>query len=289
MAPAARAAALGPGPGVVVREHGPTPTGNGSLLLLHGLANSSTVWHGFLTATRCGLSLHTADLPWRGDGAPGWDHGRVPPTTAVADALRSPAGGAGVVVAHSFSANLLLELLDAELAAGGDPVARYGIRGIVLVSPFYRPAPEDFDWASMQHFMTGFHRIMEDGIRVHARGRLGAEARLAMAEKVRDRVGPYGWTSFFTTYLATPWLRLDRVRVPCRVLAGADDFAAAPAESAALAARLPAADFRELAGCGHFLMSERPAEFAAAVDEFVTGGLPAVPHPGRAAPDRTAA
>ncbi|MBC6447474.1 alpha/beta fold hydrolase [Actinokineospora xionganensis] len=261
---------------VVLRRH--TTGDRARLLLLHGLANSATVWHGFVERADPDLDIWSADLPWRGEGVAGWsDRGDLPGW--VAEALRAVPGGAGVVVAHSFSANLLLALLDRELAAGLDPFDRYGIHGLVLVSPFYRTDPAAFEWADISRYLNDFHLIMEDGIRVHAAGRISDRLCRDMAYRVRDQVGPYGWTRFFQTYLDTPWLRTEAMRVPCLVLSGEDDFAALPGEAVELAARLPDARARVLPGCGHFLMSEQPANFAAVIAEFAgalpTGGRPA--------------
>ncbi|MFD1147564.1 alpha/beta fold hydrolase [Saccharothrix hoggarensis] len=251
---------------VVLRRHAEGERAR--LLLLHGLANSSTVWSEFVRHADRGFDIWSADLPWRGEGVASWSNrGDLP--AWIAEAMDEVPGGAGVVVAHSFSATLLLTLLDREASAGRDPFERYGIRALVLVSPFYRTDPEDFDWADISRYLNDFHLIMEDGIRVHAGGRVGPDLRRDLAHRVRDHVGPYGWTRFFQTYLDTPWLRTDAIRVPCLVLAGERDFAAPPGEAVSLAGRLPDADVRVLPDCGHFLMSEQPGGFADAIAEFV--------------------
>ncbi|MEK8171056.1 hypothetical protein NKH77_20470 [Streptomyces sp. M19] len=60
-----------------------------------------------------------------------------------------------------------------------------------------------------------------------------------MALKIRDRIGPYGFQRFFGTYLATPRLRLDRLRMPCLVLGGAEDRAAFPSRPRRSRGRCP--------------------------------------------------
>jgi pimeloyl-ACP methyl ester carboxylesterase len=254
--------------GPVTLHPGGDPDGDGDVLLLHGLANSSSVWKPFVARSASGCRLWSADLPWRGDSDGTWSHGDGLPAkiAEVITALPSPPR---VVVAHSFSANLLLALFDDVLASGLDPFAHFGISGVVLVSPFYRADPADFDWDTISYYLTDFPRIMEDGIRVHAAGRLDPELRAEMGRRVAERVGPYGWTSFFTTYLRTPWLRVAELTGPFLVLSGEHDFAAKPEESERLAKALPDARFRVLGEAGHFLMSERPDAFAAEVDAFV--------------------
>ncbi|MGC5542709.1 alpha/beta hydrolase [Streptomyces griseus] len=264
-----RGFATGTGPPVELHRH-PVAGGpvTGRMLLLHGLGNSATVWDAFLAHRPAGQELWTADLPWRGAGDGGWH--RAPDATRwLAEALDGVPGGAGTVVAHSFSALQTLALLDRELDAGRDPFERYGIEGLVLVSPFYRRTAEEFDWDSMTRYPAEFERIMEEGIRVHSGGRLDPEIQLSMARRVCDRIGPYGWLRFVDSYLRTPWLRPGRIRVPVAVVCGALDIAVDPAEGRDLTADLPDAYIRVLTDCGHFLMTERPAEFSSVVGDFV--------------------
>lgn len=252
---------------VTLHQHPASGIGHSRLLLLHGLANSSTLWSALLSELP-GYEMWTADLPWRGDGAMTWCH-RTDLLDPVDEALAGVPGGVDVVVAHSFSANLLLALLDREHARGNDPLARSGTRGLVLVSPFYRSRPGDFTWQTMSDYLNGFETIMEEGIRIRSGGRTPRGRRRDMARQLCERVGPYGWVRFFQVYLDTPWLRPEVVTVPCLVLAGADDLAADPAESRLLADRLTRAELQVLPRCGHFLMTEQRSLFARAVDDFV--------------------
>ncbi|MGW5127626.1 alpha/beta fold hydrolase [Streptomyces sp. NPDC004069] len=248
--------------------HRKRATGGTRALLLHGLANSSSVWDELAGHEAGGLDLWAAELPWGGGGSPDWAYGQDA-SRAVADALGQVPGGTGVVVAHSFSTVLLLDLLSEELARGGDPFARLGIEGLVLVSPFYRRDPESFEYGVVGDMLENFRRTMEEGIRVVAGPRLDPSLRRDMAQRVCERVGPYGYLSFFRSYLHTPWLRTDLITVPCLVIGGEDDFTAVPAESTALAAALPDARCRFIPGAGHFPMVERADAFSAALGEFL--------------------
>ncbi|MFF4512278.1 alpha/beta fold hydrolase [Streptomyces mirabilis] len=241
------------------------------VLLLHGMADSSAVWdrlcalaphHDALRRAR----LHSAALPWRGTGPSDWAH-RPEPTTWISDTLdqmAATAGPADVVVAHSFSAMLLLDLLCGRSAPAG-----HRIGGIVLVSPFFRPRPEDFDWDTLKGLPEQFVRTMEEGIRVAAGSRAKPELHRAMAERLCETIGPYGWSRFLETYLRTPWLRTAELRTTTLVVSGADDRIAVPAEAETLVARTPSAALHTIEGTGHFPMSERPAQFAAVLDGFL--------------------
>lgn len=257
-----------PPSGAVCTVHHKRPTGGPRALLLHGLANSPSVWEPLIGSEAAGLDLWTADLPWGSGHSPDWAY-RPDATWAIAEALGQVPGGAGVVVAHSFSAVLLMELLSDELTRGGDPFGRYGIDALVLASPFYRRDPETFEYSVVAELLDNFRHTMDEGIRVMAGPRLDASLRRDMAQRVCERVGPYGYMSFFRSYLRTPWLRTDLFTVPALVIGGEQDFTAVPAESMALTAALPDARCRFVPGAGHFPMVEQAGVFAAELGDFL--------------------
>ncbi|WP_329468135.1 alpha/beta fold hydrolase [Streptomyces sp. NBC_01431] len=235
-------------------------------LLLHGLASSHTVWDQLLDRLPAGVETWTAELPWRADHVLPWSR-QQQRTDWIAAALDQVPGGPEVVVAHSYSANLLLDFLSRQAAAGCDPLSRYGIGGIVLVSPFYRREADDFAWDAISGMQRDFLHIMEEGIRTHSGRPIDPEIRLHMARRVCERVGPYGWLRFFEVYLRTPWLRTELIGVPVVVVTGRQDFASA--ESERLAADLPRAELRVIPECGHYPMAERPELFSALVGGFL--------------------
>jgi pimeloyl-ACP methyl ester carboxylesterase len=250
---------------VILQHHGAAVTPSRRMLLLHGLANSSAVWTPLLARRPDWLECVTADLPWRADGPPGWSHD-PDPVGWVAQALGAVPGGAGVVLAHSFSANLLLQLLSTELERGRDPFRHYGIDGLVLVAPFYRRAPEHFDTSLLDDPRAGFRGIMAEGVRLRSRRPLDPVRESELAERVCERVGPYGWIRFYETYLRTPWLRVGAIPVPVLVATGARDGACH--ESAALAADLPLGFLDIAPDSGHFPMSTQPDRFVRVLTRF---------------------
>jgi pimeloyl-ACP methyl ester carboxylesterase len=239
------------------------------LLLLHGLASSARVWRRFVENARPEWEVWEAELPW-GPDLRDWSLDSDV-TEPARRAIELVDGHVHVVVAHSFGANCLLEALDRVEA---DPFSGLGLSAAVLVSPFYRQLPGDFDWSTMARYLNWFDAILEEGIRVDPRRSIDPEIQREMALRIRDRVGPYGWVRFFDTYLRTPRLRTDRLRAPCLVVAGERDFAGFPTDAAALAAALPDSRLHLLPGCGHFAMVEQPAELAALVDAFLAEVAP---------------
>lgn len=242
-------------PPVVVRRNRVDVGRAGRMLLLHGLANNSAVWSRLVAEDRGLLGeTWTADLPWRSDGPPDWGHS-LDLLSPVREALTA-ADGYDVVVAHSFTSNVVLRLLTED--AGRD--LRERIRGLVLVAPFYRGAPAEFRGDTVPALYDDFVRVMREGIAVQARPGTAPDMVHAMADRVCDQVGPYGWLRVSDTYLRTPWLRLDRLDMPVLVVAGRRDRSAP--ESERLAAALPSGTFAVSPRCGHFPMLEDVDWFA---------------------------
>ncbi|MER5215277.1 alpha/beta fold hydrolase [Streptomyces sp. NPDC002838] len=231
--------------------------------LLHGLAGSTRLWDRCRAEAPEGVRITAADVDWPFDGTarPGLPGDPARLVGHVARGTR-----AQVVVAHSFAANALLEHLASKDASP--------LRGAVLVAPFYRPRPQDFDWETISYYFNQFHLILEEGLHVSAGGRLDPAVRHAMALRVRESVGPYGWMDFFGAYLRTPALPLHRIRLPVLIVTGQDDRAAPPSDARNLARALPTARLDVLPSCGHFPMAERARSFTRLLGDFLAA-LPA--------------
>ena len=257
---------MDPGVPLLVRQRHTGEAPRLRALLLHGLASGSSVWDPLWHHAPAALDSWVADLPWRGDHVSEWGRQYDSPDWMTA-CLESVPGGVDVVVAHSFSANLLLDHLSRAAARGVDPRAAYGIKGIVLVSPFYRRSPDDFGWDAVADMQRNFVAITEEGIRLRPGKPIDPEILHDMARRVCERAGLYGWMRFLNLYLHTPWLHTGLIDVPALVVTGAQDFAAA--ESEPLAADLPAAELHTLGDCGHYPMFEQPERFTALLGRFV--------------------
>lgn len=250
------------------------------VLLLYGLAGSTSVWRSYEELALDGVEIWDGVLPWGAEGDPGWSV-HDDPAEHMERVLDAVPGGADAVIVHSFTAGPALEVL-ARRTAGRGP------RAAVVVAPFHRRSPGDFTWDDALYYLSGFHRILEEGLRIGAGDRLTPALRADMAMRVRDRIGPYGWQQFFGAYLRSPDLDVAALRLPVLVVAGTEDFAAPPDDARTLAGALPDGRFELFEECGHFAMAEQPRRFADAVhallseafpDRLAEGTAAAVPRP----------
>lgn len=235
------------------------------MLLLHGMAAGNAAWDSVCARLPEVRGLWSADLPWRGEGVGQWAY--QPDTFRWLERALDEVDGADIVVAHSFAATVLLDLLTQD--PSDRPLRRYGIRSLVLVSPFYRPNPEDFGWDAIAGVVDRFQTIMEEGIRVAAAGRGDPDLHRPLARRLCRAIGPYGWGRVYDVYLRTPWMAVHRITVPTLVVHGTADTAAPYHESEALARALPTGRVRRIAGSGHHPMIERPDEFAGLLREVL--------------------
>ncbi|MFI2509129.1 alpha/beta fold hydrolase [Streptomyces sp. NPDC018972] len=240
-----------------------------NVVLLHGLANNEHVWSSLTGHWNPGVEVHAPRLPWHGGGIADWRH-ETDSAARLADVLDRVPGGPDLVVAHSFSSVLLLELLSRRAAAGEPP----GLSGVVLVNPFYRSDADDFHWDMIAPTLDDFPRTMAESMRLRTQDRpVDPDLLTDMARRMTEWIGPYGWLRFFDAYLRTPLFRVDLVTTPALVIGGEADRSAPVEQARGLAARLSGAQCVTVPGCGHFPMLERPDWFTAGVQAFL-GLLP---------------
>ncbi|MEU1311702.1 alpha/beta hydrolase [Streptomyces cinnamoneus] len=235
------------------------------VLLLHGLANNGSIWSGLAGHWRDDLHVHAPDLPWHSGNIAGWRH-ETDSARLVGEAIDDVPGGPDLIVAHSFSSVLLLELLSRR-AAAGDPL---DVPGVVLVNPFYRAAADDFHWDMIAPTLQSFPDTLGEALRLRSLDRpIDPELREDMARRLCEWIGPYGWLRFFDTYLRTPLFPVALVHTPALVIGGGLDTSAPADDARTLAGLMPAAEALILPDSGHFPMLERPGPFAETVHAFL--------------------
>jgi pimeloyl-ACP methyl ester carboxylesterase len=92
------------------------------------------------------------------------------------------------------------------------------------------------------------------------------EAELVTVAADREGAVLYGWRPYMHNPALVHWLH--RVAAPTLVLWGDQDRVAAAAYGERLAAAIPGARFRQIAGAGHYPQIEQTEPVAAAIEEF---------------------
>jgi pimeloyl-ACP methyl ester carboxylesterase len=231
-------------------------------LLLHGLENTWASWRPLAAHLSQRWRVGAAELPWSAGNDYRWRR-EAPPAAWVADTLASCDEPPGLVVAHSFGAAALLEVLSTQPSTA--------VGSAVLIAPFYLHPKVTPSWRLFDVSRQQFHDQIRDGLRVNL-GRRAAVIDPAIFEriaaKVMDRIGPAGFVAVFDQYLATASFPLAAVRVPGLVITGEDDVTLLERDAAALA-EAPALTVVRKRPYGHFCHIRQPDQVARDITEFV--------------------
>jgi pimeloyl-ACP methyl ester carboxylesterase len=239
-----------------------------TIVCLHGAFAGGWCFERFERVFReAGLACHAPDLPGHGTRmAAGEDLTGL----GCAEYRAELAGYLGrfdtppVLLGHSMGAILAQQLAAQGLASAlvlVGPAPRAGIlpsteserqaaKGLMFLGPF---------WDTVVH--PHFEVAEADSLN-----------RLPEAERrpVFDRFGPESGRALFELFFwmldGTGATRVDceAIRCPILCLSGSEDRVVSPATARAIAAALPRAEFREIAGAGHMLPVEPGADAVAA-------------------------
>ncbi len=234
-----------------------------SVLLLHGMGGGVSNWDQMASLFAPHLQLWDVRLPWSIAGEPGWaeDPDVTRWVSATVRHVRQAAGGPDVVVAHSFAANVVLEIL-----AGSDLLEA---TPAILISPFYRGTHADTGWASVLPTMKDCYSRFDEEIRARRGASVSDEIREAMVCRAFQLMGAHAALRFYETYQRSRLLELESLTMPVLLIGGGDDPGATADGVRAIAKRIPHASLEILDGCGHFPMTERAPELANLIEEFI--------------------
>jgi pimeloyl-ACP methyl ester carboxylesterase len=246
------------------------------VVLLHGTPFSSYVWRAVARSLARDLQVFVWDMPGYGasEKSPGQDVSLAAQGRAFAGLLahwglrdREP-----LVVAHDFGGAVALR---AHLLHG----ARY--RALLLVdpvalapwgSPFFRLVGEHSD--VFERLPPALHRAL-------VREYVSSASSRGLHPTVLDRlVEPWcdetGQAAFYRQIAQADQRHTDEIqarygeiRLPTRVLWGADDTWIPPAKGHELASLIPGARLELIPGAGHLVQEDAPAELTAAVLSFL--------------------
>jgi pimeloyl-ACP methyl ester carboxylesterase len=239
----------------------PGAPGGPVAVLAHGLEDSWESW--FALARQLGPDWRTIalDLPWR----PGNDYRWRTKTSAewLGEALESAGARADLVIAHSYGANALMNLL-----AAGDPRAA---SPSVLICPLYRPPDVAITWKIFDRARRAFEQHIRDSLLSRLSGRvdrIGADVVETMIAKALDRVGPAGFLAVFEQFVSSATVALDAVDSPVLVLAGGSDPTLSRQAATTLARQISRARLHVGDDYDHFCYVRRPAEVADRILRF---------------------
>lgn len=218
--------------------------------MFHGMEAKWEIWDSILWNLEIPSPIYSLDLPW--SGRQGYQWGL---DTSASDwikySLEIIPYDVSIIIAHSFGTSAILEYLNS--------FPCHSVKAIILISPFYKENWKLFDWSVMTHYMNHFQDLLEEGLRMQIKADMPSkETLISMAEKVRDRIGPYGWLQFFNHFTRSPYLNLQNINIPCLVIGGEDDIASIANDCKALARRLPNSTLEIIPDCGHFCMLDKP-------------------------------
>lgn len=247
------------------------PADGRPVVILHGLLGSARNWGGIAGRLADGRRRVLAvDMP--NHGASPWAEVMDYPFMAreLAAFLTETVGGAAAVIGHSMGgkAAMMLALARPEL-----------VERLVVV---------DIAPVTYAHTFAPYIRAMRAAPLASARRRADVEQALQAAvadprvraflmQNLEGSPGHYRWRpnlavlgAAMDDILAFPPLpEGTRYAEPALFLYGEDSDYVRPAHAAAIAALFPRHRLQAVAGAGHWVHADRPAEFVAAVDAFL--------------------
>jgi pimeloyl-ACP methyl ester carboxylesterase len=233
------------------------------VLFVHGLEDSWESWLPLARRLDLPERLVAVDLPWRPGGDYRWR--RRPPGHWLRDALERLPDHPSAIVAHSFGANALLELLtqvDCDSA-------------VVMICPLYRPPDRAVTPAVIERSRRTFLAHIQNSLRTRLASRLERlepEVVARMIDRATERIGVAGFDAVFEQYAASGDLPVEKIAAPVLVLAGDSDPTLDPVAAQALVDRLPDGELTVREGYDHFCHLRHPAEIAAAIRRFLRRG-----------------
>lgn len=250
-------------------QDGPPDPSRPCAVTVHGMADTSAAWMPLIDTLRGRFQVFCLDMPWSGRDGIDWPFAASPERwwrEAISLIPVSPR----LLIGHSFGASIILDWL-----ASGRQLPENPPDGVILLAPYFKPAPTDFDWSILDHYVNRFHELLADGIRLRfPPGRYLSNDLHSMALVVRERIAPVGWMEFFRLFLRSPALALDMLTMPALILGGDRDISVATDDLHALGTRWPHAEVGILTDCGHYCLLERPEPVNRLIQDWLNRYFP---------------
>lgn len=247
-------------------------TGAGEpLVIMHGLLGSARNWGGI--AARLGERRRVLAVDMPNHGASPWSESMDYPFMArqIAALIKERCGGRAAVVGHSMGgkAAMVLALTYPELVERLVVVDIAPVKYTHTFAPYIK-AMRAAPIATAQRrgdVELAMHGVIDD-----------PRVRAFLMQNLEGQPGSYRWRpnlavlgAAMDDILGFPRVAADACYDgPALFLHGAESDYVLPAYEDVIAAWFPKAELRPVAGAGHWVHADRPAEFADAVAGFVT-------------------
>ena len=250
-----------------------TAQGEGApVVLVHGLGSSLHEWDPVIPAlVEAGYRVYACDLPGHGDSPKPGDPGQYQ-IQAVVDRLVSWIDGLSleepfILAGHSLGGYLSLKF------ALQVPSR---LRGMLLIDPLYSPEQIPGLVRLLPRLLEAGEKVIQTvpddlllalmKLHITPSSRLPVTVREQEAADIK-RASPWIMRLLESVYTLQP--ELEQVELPALVIWGDQDLSLSPKSFPPLIARLPKAQGRRMAGCGHHPHLERPEEVNAAIKTFL--------------------
>lgn len=266
-------------------HHGPTRNKPPTCLLLHGLGDSSAIWHPIVSGLQSHCRLLSADLP--GHGESGWDpQARYSVNDHVAAVLTEIRGQNLTdlaLVGHSLGAQVALHIAATHpeyvthlvLADFGPDRSRESCEAVLTaVRASIRQYPSVEDYATtllQQRPMTSLELaryLAQASLRPHPTG--------GFVPKTDPAVTTIDLQSVSDESL---WAMLKAVRCPALVMRGSGSAVLRDSIARKMSEELRDGQYHVVPAAGHSVMTDNPHDCTAAISTFLRGGRVQTPHP----------
>lgn len=232
------------------------------IALLHGLEDSWESWKPLAATLSDDARCYMVNLPWRAGGKYRWR--TRPPQEWIAYAVDAVPEPIDLLIAHSFSANAVIQRL-----ADGEPLSA---DALVLVSPFYRPPHVPLSWHTFDRSFADFRATMTDGLRIRLGdrfARLESDVFEKMADTMIERIGVPGFLAVFDQFAAASSLELGHCETPSLIIAGSHDPGIAGERAEWLGRAMPHARLAVDPAYSHFCHIEQPELIAPLIADLL--------------------
>lgn len=221
-----------------------------------------------------GFRVIAIELPGQGSAPDAPDGSVEAQVDAAIDAIAAHAdGGPWILCAHSMGGKIAARIA-ARMREGEDEL--FGLLGAVLLAPS-PPSPEPMPDEKRRQMLSWVEAgpVSESDATTFVEDNVGAPLAPSLQREVVAQVtgmSPLAWRRWLERgSIEDVTASVGVLDLPCRVLAGdADDALGAAVQPDVLGDVYPRARFVALAGAGHLLLFERPAEVARAIVDLWT-------------------